>query len=271
MEPESGEISDMDNHFRASGVIASRWNDMDFPAYIVVIASVRGYFMQKKWELFLSLILIVTVSCIARGMSTVESMSDSVDNRVVVIDAGHGGSDPGKIGVNDALEKDINLSIALKVRDILEKKGITVVMTRETEDGLYQESDTNKKRSDMQKRCEIIAESKCSIAVSIHQNSYHEEGVSGPQVFYYATSTEGQQLAIIIQNELIDQLSPEKKRTAKPNDSYYLLKKAVCPIVIVESGFLSNWNEAQLLVTEEYQQKVAQAVADGVEKHLSLK
>jgi len=127
------------------------------------------------------------------------------------------------------------------------------------------------KRSDMEKRCAIIAESQCSIAVSIHQNSYHEEAVSGPQVFYYTTSTQGQQLAIIIQNELIEQLSPEKKRTAKPNDSYYLLKKAVCPIVIVECGFLSNWNEAALLVTEDYQQKIAQAIADGIEKHLSLK
>lgn len=240
---------------------------MDFPAYIVVIASVRGYFMQRKWELFLSLILIVVVSCIARGMDSVESMSESVNDKIVVIDAGHGGSDPGKIGVNNALEKDINLSIALKVKEILEGKGFTVVMTRDTDDGLYQETDTNKKRADMQKRCEIIAESKCSIAVSIHQNSYHEEGVSGPQVFYYATSTEGQQLATILQSELIEQLLPQKERTAKANDSYYLLKKAVCPIVIVESGFLSNWNEAQLLVTEEYQQKVAMAIADGIEKY----
>lgn len=218
----------------------------------------------------MSLLLIIVVSVMARNLDVIESMAESSDNKIVVIDAGHGGSDPGKIGVNNAMEKDINLSIALKVKEILESKGITVILTREDENGLYQETDTNKKRSDMQKRCEIIAESKCSIAVSIHQNSYHEEGVSGPQVFYYATSTQGQQLATIIQNELIEQLAPEKKRTAKPNDSYYLLKKAVCPIVIVESGFLSNWNEAALLITDEYQQKVAQAVADGIEKHLSL-
>ncbi len=226
--------------------------------------------MNKKWELFMSLLLILTVSFIARNIGTIESMAETAD-RIVVLDAGHGGSDPGKIGVNNALEKDINLSIVLKIKTLLEEKGITVILTREDENGLYQESDTNKKRSDMQKRCQIIADSKCSIAVSIHQNSYHEEGVAGPQVFYYATSTQGQQLATIIQNELIEQLAPEKKRTAKPNDSYYLLKKAICPIVIVECGFLSNWNEATLLVTEEYQQKIAQAVADGIEKHLSLK
>lgn len=227
--------------------------------------------MNKKWELFMALLLILTVSFIARNMGTIESMNGVGKKKIVVIDAGHGGSDPGKIGVNNALEKDINLSIALKVKEILEGKGITVILTREDENGLYQETDTNKKRSDMEKRCAIIAESKCNIAVSIHQNSYHEEAVSGPQVFYYTTSTQGQQLATIIQNELIEQLSPEKKRTAKPNDSYYLLKKAVCPIVIVECGFLSNWNEAALLVTEDYQQKTAQAIADGIEKHLSLK
>ncbi len=219
----------------------------------------------------MALFLILTVSFIARNMGAIESMNGIGNKKIVVIDAGHGGSDPGKIGVNNALEKDINLSIALKVKQLLEKKGITVILTREDENGLYQETDTNKKRSDMEKRCAIIAESQCSIAVSIHQNSYHEEAVSGPQVFYYTTSTQGQQLAIIIQNELIEQLSPEKKRTAKPNDSYYLLKKAVCPIVIVECGFLSNWNEAALLVTEDYQQKIAQAIADGIEKHLSLK
>lgn len=224
--------------------------------------------MNKKWELFMSLLLIIVVSVMAKNMDVIESMAEPEENKIVVIDAGHGGSDPGKIGVNNALEKDINLSIARKIKEILEKKGITVILTREDDHGLYQETDTNKKRSDMQKRCEIIAESKCSIAVSIHQNSYQEESVSGPQVFYYTTSVQGQQLAATIQNELIEQLNPEKKRTAKPNDSYYLLKKAVCPIVIVESGFLSNWNEASLLITEEYQQKIAQAVADGIEKHL---
>lgn len=165
----------------------------------------------------------------------------------------------------------MNLSIALRVKELLEQKGITVILTREDDEGLYQETDTNKKRSDMEKRCQIIQKSGCSIAVSIHQNSYHEEAVSGPQVFYYTTSTQGQQLATIIQNELIEQLKPEKERTAKANDSYYLLKKAVCPIVIVECGFLSNWNEAGLLTSEEYQQKVAQAVADGIEKHLTVK
>lgn len=226
---------------------------------------------QKKWELFLSLLLIILVSCIAAQMGSMESMTvpEKQIEKIIVIDAGHGGSDPGKIGVNNALEKDINLSIALKLKTLLEEKGMVVVLTRENGEGLYSEEDTNKKRADMVKRCKIIADSGCSIAVSIHQNSYHEEGVSGPQVFYYTTSTEGQKLATAIQEELIGRLLPAKERTAKANDSYYLLKKAVCPIVIVESGFLSNWNEAGLLVTEEYQQKVAEAIAEGVDRYMS--
>lgn len=226
---------------------------------------------NKKLELFMALLLIVAVSVIARNMETIQTLGQDTKQWVVVVDAGHGGDDPGKIGVNNALEKDVNLSIALKVKEKLEARGIEVVLTREGDDGLYAETDSNKKRADMDKRCKIIADSKCAIAVSIHQNSYHTEDVSGPQVFYYTTSTEGQQLAIIIQNELIDQLDPAKKRTAKPNDSYYLLKKAVCPIVIVESGFLSNWSEATMLVTDEYQEKIATAVANGVEKHLGIK
>jgi len=83
--------------------------------------------MNKKWELFMALFLILTVSFIARNMGAIESMNGIGNKKIVVIDAGHGGSDPGKIGVNNALEKDINLSIALKVKQLLEKKGITVI------------------------------------------------------------------------------------------------------------------------------------------------
>lgn len=170
--------------------------------------------------------------------------------------------------MNQALEKDVNLSIVLKLAELLKQNGITVVLTREDDNGLYTDADANKKRADMQKRCQIIEESKCLIAVSIHQNSYHTEDVTGPQVFYYTTSVEGQKLADAIQQELIEQLKPQKKRVAKPNDSYYLLKKAVCPIVIVECGFLSNWKEAEQLCTEEYQDEVAEAVLKGILAYL---
>lgn len=188
----------------------------------------------------------------------------------VVIDAGHGGIDPGKVGINDALEKDINLSIALKVKKYLEQQDIKVVMTRETDEGLYEESDSNKKVRDMKNRLAIIEETKPALAVSIHQNSYPEESVSGMQVFYYEDSVEGKKVAQVMQQTMIDNLKPQKEREAKANDTYYLLKKTTAPIIIVECGFLSNRAEAELLNTEEYQEKAAWAIHMGILRYLNM-
>lgn len=182
----------------------------------------------------------------------------------VVIDAGHGGDDPGKIGVNKAKEKEINLKIAKKIKELLEKEKIKVVMTRTDDGGLYQQNSSNKKVEDMRKRCEIISKAKPVFTVSIHQNSYPQESVKGAQVFYYGQSQQGEKLAKTLQQVLIEQLDPQNHRQAKANESYFMLKKTESPTVIVECGFLSNYEEAQLLVTEEYQQKVAQAVAAGI-------
>ena len=185
------------------------------------------------------------------------------------MDAGHGGDDPGKIGVNDALEKEINLEIAKKLKLLFETEGIIVVMTREEDKGLYDESARNHKVQDMQRRCEIIDESGAALVVSIHQNSYTTEGVKGAQVFYYGQSEGGKELAETIQNSLILRLDPANTRSAKANESYYLLKKTTIPAVIVECGFLSNWEEAERLVTEVYQEKAAWAVFMGVMQYLN--
>lgn len=219
--------------------------------------------MKKKIEIGMACLLILLVLLCATNFKRFVGSAD-IDKKVIVIDAGHGGKDPGKVGVNNVLEKDINLKIALLLKDRLEAEGLTVLMTRETDAGLYNESDSNKKISDMKKRCEVIAESECLLTVSIHQNSYHEESVSGPQVFYYNGSKKGENLAREIQEKLVEHLEPSKIRTEKANDSYYLLKNVTCPVVIVECGFLSNWNEATLLCDPIYQEKVAQAVCEGI-------
>lgn len=151
----------------------------------------------------------------------------------------------------------------------LEAQDIKVVMTRTTEDGLYDESATNKKVQDMKKRIEIIDEIKPTIAVSIHQNSYQEEYVHGAQVFYYKNSEEGKLLAEILQKSLIQRADPANTRVPKDNDSYYLLKKTGTPIVIVECGFLSNWQEAELLITKEYQDRLAWSIHMGIMQYLN--
>lgn len=187
----------------------------------------------------------------------------------VVIDAGHGGDDPGKVGINKALEKDLNLMIAKRLEALLEAQDIEVVMTRETEAGLYDAKASNKKVQDMKRRIAIIDEAKPVITVSIHQNSYQEEYVHGAQVFYYKDSVEGKALAETLQDCLIQMVDPENTRVAKANDSYYLLKKTDTPIVIVECGFLSNYAEAERLCTEEYREKIAWAVHMGILKYLN--
>lgn len=183
---------------------------------------------------------------------------------VVVIDAGHGGADPGKIGINGSLEKDINLEIAQKLSWYLEQADVQTVLTRETDTGLYSDADTKKKMADMKKRCEIIADSHADLVVSIHQNSYHEESVSGGQVFYYRSSEKGKRLAELLQKRFDYVLGEKNRRLAKPNGNYYLLLHVKCPIVIVECGFLSNRREAALLGDKEYQDKLAWTIHLGI-------
>ncbi len=191
------------------------------------------------------------------------------EEKCVVLDAGHGGADPGKIGINGALEKDINLEITLLVKEYLEAQDVKVVMTRETEDGLYDADASNKKVQDMKRRIEIIEQTAPDLTVSIHQNSYPEEYVNGAQVFYYTGSNEGRHIAELLQKSLVERLNPENHRQVKANNSYYLLKKTSSPIVIVECGFLSNHAEAEKLSDEAYQEKVAWAIHLGILQYLN--
>lgn len=240
---------------------------------IYFIEGVCGGFIldKKKLELFMSVLLILC-ACILAGRGWERASSDRVrmeEEHVVVIDAGHGGIDPGKIGVDDCLEKDINLSIAKKVKAMLQQQDVKVVMTREGDAGLYDEQASNKKAQDMKRRCALINETAPDCVVSIHQNSYHEENVTGAQVFYYGTSEEGKRLAEILQLSLIERADPKNHRRAKANKSYYLLKKTEAPIVIAECGFLSNWEEAKKLQENEYQNKIAWAVTLGIMEYIS--
>lgn len=187
--------------------------------------------------------------------------------KTIVLDAGHGGSDPGKIGCNQILEKNINLAITLKCKTFLEKQNIRVILTRDADQGLYADTDTNKKASDMKKRRLLMEQEEVSLAVSIHQNSYPNEQVFGAQVFYYTNSEQGKLLANNIQTSL-QAVNPENTRQIKPSSDYYILKAANCPVVICECGFLSNPEESAKLNSEEYQDKVAKAIATGILSYL---
>lgn len=190
----------------------------------------------------------------------------------IVVDAGHGGFDggydPGTNGIVSKKEKDINLSIALKLKEKLEKEGFEVIMTREEDMGLYEEGEKNKKRTDMKNRVELINQSSAVIAVSIHQNSFPQASSKGAQVFYHESSEEGRKLAEIMQDCLREDLWPENNRQPKANNSYYMLKNTKCPIIIVECGFLSNPEEAARLNDDAYQDKTAASVCRGIMEYL---
>lgn len=223
-------------------------------------------------EFLMGICMLLLVTAVSHYMTQSRPTVGTPENKtgpVVVVDAGHGGHDPGKISINKALEKDINLAIVKKLQYYLENDGVTVILTREGDDGLYASSDGNKKQADMRKRCEIIDQSGADLVVSIHQNSYHEESVKGAQVFYYKSSLKGQRLAELVQKRFDFVLGEENRRVIKPNDSYYLLLHTSCPIVIVECGFLSNWEEAERLTGQDYQDQMAWTIYMGIMQYLN--
>lgn len=225
--------------------------------------------MKQRLELIMSVVILIC-ACILAKTSAVYVTGRQVESQeeCIIVDVGHGGFDSGKVGVNGELEKDINLQIALKLKETLEAKGMPAIMTREDDQGLYDENASNKKAQDLQRRCDLINEKKPLMTVSIHQNSYTSPEIKGAQVFYYTTSTESQKLAETIQKTLIEQIDPKNHREAKANDSYYLLKKTASTTVIVECGFLSNPEEAKKLSDEGYQQEMAEAVCLGIFRYL---
>lgn len=229
------------------------------------ILLVSMFIISREGALYVS-----SAKAVAGKQEKTEGTLETGEKQIcVVVDAGHGGSDPGKVGINHALEKDINLEIAIMLKKFLEAEDIKVVMTREDGSGLYDEGASNKKVQDMKRRLSIIEEADPVLVVSIHQNSYHEEYVKGAQVFYYQTSEKSKELAELLQEQL-RLLDSENKRKAKGNDSYYLLKKTGKPIVIVECGFLSNAAEAEKLVMPFYQEKLAWNIHMGIMKYVNL-
>lgn len=226
--------------------------------------------MEKKIVATVMAVFLLAAMVILSKRAAVYTLSvKDNDEKIVVIDVGHGGNDPGKVGIDQVLEKDLNLEIALKLEALLKQSDLRVVMTRTSDCGLYDEDASNKKAQDMKRRIEFMEEQNADLVVSIHQNSFQDSAVCGPQCFYYAHSKEGQFAASILQNTLNQGLAVESPRQEKANDSYYILKKSAMPTVIVECGFLSNPAEAQLLQDEQYQEKMAFQIYMGIQRYFN--
>ena len=195
-----------------------------------------------------------------------------ISNKVIGIDPGHGGVDPGAVSKSGVKEDEINLEIALNLKRLIEQSGGIVIMTRTDDEGLYsKEAKTLRqmKTEDLHKRKEIIEEADCDIFLSIHLNSFIRKSYYGAQTFFKKGSEEGERLATIIQEELRNILDKNNKRQPQERDDVFLLNEISVPSVLVECGFLSNEKEADLLQDPLYQEKIAWAIYIGIMNYFS--
>lgn len=195
-----------------------------------------------------------------------EAVSAPLEGKVIVIDPGHGGFDAGA-SANDVTEKDINLAVALRLKACVEQGGGTAVLTRETDVSTAPEDTQGQsaKKADLTARKNLAQSAGADMFVSVHMNKFPQSQYKGAQVFYAATPTESQRLGETIQASLKEVLSDGNERMAKKTDgSIFILKDTTVPSVIVECGFLSNPEEAVLLQQEDYQEKLAQAIYQGL-------
>ncbi|ADI02941.1 N-acetylmuramoyl-L-alanine amidase CwlD [Syntrophothermus lipocalidus] len=196
-------------------------------------------------------------------------LSYAIANKIIVIDPGHGGIDPGAVGRNGTLEKDVNLEISRRLATYLGQAGAVVVMTRETDNDLadsgFEGSLIERKRQDLARRAAKAQEVKADMFISIHCNADFSPRWSGAQVFYCPTSEESRHIAISIQQEL-RRILGNTNREAKPA-VYFITEKTSMPAVILEVGFLSNPQEEFLLADKAYQARLAYAIFSGIVKY----
>ncbi|WP_418791457.1 N-acetylmuramoyl-L-alanine amidase CwlD [Phosphitispora sp. TUW77] len=195
---------------------------------------------------------------------TVPATSWAVANRLIVIDPGHGGIDPGAVGHNGLLEKELVLDIGKRMQNILNQAGADVIMTRTTDIELNRQ-----KREDLSMRVGMANSKNADLYISIHVNSFPSSRWRGAQTFYQKNQPESKKLAEAIQSELI-RVMKNTTRKAKPED-YYTTRNTKMPAVIVEIGFISNPAEAKLMSENEYQRKLAYAIYSGIAKYYAEK
>ncbi|RXM56831.1 N-acetylmuramoyl-L-alanine amidase CwlD [Clostridium tetani] len=226
--------------------------------------------MKRKKKIIPYILILVAISLIFTTVSTVYTKKQDNKKQIVLIDPGHGGIDGGAVSKNGTIEKHINLSIGMKLKDELTKLGYKVVMTREDDAGLYSDKGSvrEKKIEDLNKRCDMRKKSKCDIFISIHLNTFPESKYYGAQV-WYSDSEKSQKFASIIQGNFRKYIDEENKRQEKPAKGQYkiLRNDNDVPSVIVECGFISNPEEEAKLKDEGYQKKISETIAKSVEDY----
>lgn len=185
----------------------------------------------------------------------------------VVVDAGHGEPDGGAVGINGTIEKDINLQIALKLREVLENRGVRVIMTRTDDNSICDNSARTlheKKVSDMHNRLEIINTSGADLFLSIHMNSFSDPKSGGLHVFYSRNHPEAEETATLIQESIAELTGAKTHAVKTASDTLFLMKNPIPPAILIECGFISNPEEEKLLNDDNYQSKIAFSIANAV-------
>lgn len=231
----------------------------------------------KNKKLFFSIIVVIICFIAVLGVNyknMVDAMENEVGTKIILIDPGHGGIDGGAVSKNGTVEKNINLSIGLKLREQLQEKGYKVLMTREEDKGLYSDKGTvrNKKNEDLNNRCKIKRESNCNMFISIHMNMFPESKYYGAQI-WYSNNEESKKFAHITQTNLIKDLNNNNRRVEKAAKNAYKVLRCndTIPSILIECGFLSNPDEERKLKTEEYQQKIAKCIEKSIEEYYEKK
>lgn len=225
---------------------------------------------KKRFGIISTILLIslfVFVFQVASSKQTVQTVSLPVSNKVIVLDAGHGKPDEGAQSSNGTTEAETNLKITLKVQSLLEQSGATVVLTRSDENAIYDLDKTTlkqKKISDIHNRVKIGNESSADIFVSIHLNKISQQQYYGWQCFYKQNDEKSTALAKSLQENLNDSIQKENKRVSMKLDSVYIIKHVEIPISIVECGFLSNPEEETQLLSDDYQNRLAWGIYNGI-------
>ncbi len=205
----------------------------------------------------------------SRGVTVAVQNRTFVPEKTIVIDAGHGGIDGGATSCTGVLERDINLDIALKLNDVLHLLGYHTVLTRTTQESIATEGNTiaSQKISDMKNRLYLVNQIKNPIFISIHQNYFGNAKYHGAQVFY-GNGMESKMLAGVFQASFVQTINPESNRGIKPGSGIYLLEKLNCPAVLIECGFISNYEEERLLREKTYQNKICAVIATALSTYI---
>lgn len=228
--------------------------------------------IRKEVLLVLPLLVLGLVFVFVERNETVPTMYLPITDKVIAIDAGHGGIDPGAVGKQGVKEDEVNLQIALKLRKLIEENGGVVILTRNDGEGLYTEKSKTireKKNEDLRNRKIEVNNSQPDVLLSIHLNSFTQSQYYGAQTFYKAGCEKSKNLALIIQEEFKNVLDKNNKRLPQPRDDIYVIKESEAPAVLIECGFSSNLEEERRLNDPKYQQKIAWGIYIGVMRYFN--